>query len=374
MLFSKTRIRKAGEKLKTNEQDNESLEVLSYWRGTHALPLEIAYEYLKVSALKTDKKSLLAKRLKRTPSIISKLKRFDKEGMKLDRMNDIAGCRAILPTLKKVNQVNKRLIQQDYFKRHKDYIKEPKDSGYRGIHLIAKIKNGDKDFRPIELQLRTKIQHSWATAIEIVDLFANQSIKINAGGKNWSRFFKHTSEVFALLEENSYINLAEEQSVFNNFEKLYVTSHKNIKELSFFRSYKLGKKLKVLKRFDAFTSSLKVTAEQINKIPEAGYVLINIDEVDGKSFAIRSEFFPISNLELAIKEYLKSEKKTFLHENFITALVSTDSIAGIKEAYPNYFADSTSFIKYFNIVMTVYEKYNPAWYRMFCSIKYIMKY
>ena len=128
-----------------------------------------------------------------------------------------------------------------------------------------------------------------------------------------------------------------------------------------------------MKRFNAFTSSLKVTAEQINKIPEAGYVLINIDEIDDKSFTIRSEFFPISDLELAIKEYLKSEKRTFIHENFITALVSTDSIAGIKEAYPNYFADSTSFIKYFNIIMTVYEKYNPAWYRMFCSIKYIMK-
>ena len=373
MIYSKNKIRKAGEKLKIHKQDNEALKILSYWRTTHIASLEIAYEYLRASALRVDKRSLLAKRLKRTPSIINKLIRFNKEGMKLDRMNDIGGCRAILPTVSKVEQVTKHLLRLEGFILQKDYINHPKNSGYRGIHLVAKIKNNEKDYRPIELQLRTKIQHSWATAIEIVDLFTDQSIKTNSGGKDWSDFFKYTSNIFALLERNSYLDISNPQTILNNFQKEYLSSHKNKAEFSFFQAYKLSKKLKIIKKFEAFTKSLQITAEQINKIPEDGYVLIRIDEIDNTTFGIKSEFFSMNDLDIAVNKYMELEKKSILHENFITALISTDSIGGIKEAYPNYFADSSSFIKYFQIITRVYEEYNPIWYRFICHIKFLFK-
>lgn len=50
-----------------------------------------------------------------------------------------------------------------------DYISTPKESGYRSLHLKYKNKNKyrpDYDGLQIEIQLRTKLQHIWATAVE----------------------------------------------------------------------------------------------------------------------------------------------------------------------------------------------------------------
>ena len=126
-----------------------------------------------------DRTVIVAKRFKRTPSIIKKLKRFS--SMELDRMQDIAGCRAIFSNRKKLEKVKRKLKQKIDF-RIKDYIENPKDDGYRGIHLICKCNhaNCNQNFF-VEVQLRTKIQHSWATAVEIVYLLTKQKLKSNEG-------------------------------------------------------------------------------------------------------------------------------------------------------------------------------------------------
>ncbi len=95
------------------------------------------------------------------------------------------------------------------FELRNDYIRNPKEDGYKSIHLIGKFKNSEGELRSIELQIRTKVQHSWATAVEIVDLFTNQSLKSNSGKTIWKDFFKHTSDQFALLENSIYLNSSE---------------------------------------------------------------------------------------------------------------------------------------------------------------------
>lgn len=49
--------------------------------------------------------------------------------------------------------------------RVKDYIKNPKDSGYRSIHVIIAVKCGDPDFNElkVEIQVRTAIMDCWAS-------------------------------------------------------------------------------------------------------------------------------------------------------------------------------------------------------------------
>lgn len=42
-----------------------------------------------------------------------------------------------------------------------DYIKDPKSSGYRAVHVIER-----RDGRLIEIQLRTQRQDQWAVAVE----------------------------------------------------------------------------------------------------------------------------------------------------------------------------------------------------------------
>ena len=45
--------------------------------------------------------------------------------------------------------------------RYRDYVREPKDSGYRALHLVA-LKKG----RHVEVQVRTQLQDTWANQVE----------------------------------------------------------------------------------------------------------------------------------------------------------------------------------------------------------------
>ena len=45
--------------------------------------------------------------------------------------------------------------------RHYDYIREPRSSGYRAVHLVVR-----RDTYRIEIQLRTERMHQWAQTVE----------------------------------------------------------------------------------------------------------------------------------------------------------------------------------------------------------------
>ena len=67
--------------------------------------------------------------------------------------------------------------------------------GFRGRGEKA-IYNG----RRIEIQIRTRLQHSWATAVEAIGLFRGENLKGNQGSAEWLRFFKLMSAEFAEAE------------------------------------------------------------------------------------------------------------------------------------------------------------------------------
>lgn len=92
----------------------QAMEVLSYWRSCHDKPLNLAVDLLSIYAQKIDNKAVVAKRLKRTPSIVGKLCRFS--GMKLKNMQDIGGCRAILSNEKRVRKLVRELKQRMNFR------------------------------------------------------------------------------------------------------------------------------------------------------------------------------------------------------------------------------------------------------------------
>jgi len=58
---------------------------------------------LKGRALQIDPNALIAQRLKRMPSILSKLKRF--QNMELSRMQDLGGCRVVVESVKMVRHL-----------------------------------------------------------------------------------------------------------------------------------------------------------------------------------------------------------------------------------------------------------------------------
>ena len=111
LQYARREIRRAGERLASDHYDLENFiaayDVLDNWRVSHAYPIQSMLGYFRNKAFAIDDKAIVARRLKRTPSIISKLKR--ESGMKLDRMEDIGGVRIIVDSLNKVHQVSEAI-------------------------------------------------------------------------------------------------------------------------------------------------------------------------------------------------------------------------------------------------------------------------
>lgn len=109
-------------------------------------------------------------RIKSVKSICAKLRKkqqpltLEKASKKL---TDIAGLRVICPYIRDIYEIQDRLIAQDNVRliRRSDYIKNPKPSGYRSLHLIVGTKlhlSGRTLEMPVEIQLRTVAMDSWA--------------------------------------------------------------------------------------------------------------------------------------------------------------------------------------------------------------------
>ncbi len=85
-----------------------------------------------------------------------------------------------------------------------NYIEEPKKDGYRSQHFmftyVGRKGRSIYDGRRIEVQVRTRLQHSWATTVEAVGLFRGEQLKNHQGSDEWLRLFKLMSGEFADVE------------------------------------------------------------------------------------------------------------------------------------------------------------------------------
>lgn len=78
---------------------------------------------------------IVSQRLERLPTILNKLGRHP--GMNFARMEDIGGCRAILPSTTKVEEVAQRMTGRWDVVRDRDYVTQPRESGYRARHIVV---------------------------------------------------------------------------------------------------------------------------------------------------------------------------------------------------------------------------------------------
>lgn len=110
-------------------------------------------------------------RLKRPLSIKNKLEAlgFEMSEESIEKnLNDIAGVRVICSFVEDVYTLADALLLQDDIKiiEKKDYIKSPKENGYRSLHLIVSIpiflSNEKREMR-VEIQLRTIAMDIWAS-------------------------------------------------------------------------------------------------------------------------------------------------------------------------------------------------------------------
>ena len=110
-------------------------------------------------------------RLKSIDGIVLKMKRknfpFTLDSLE-NNINDIAGVRVICSFPEDIYLLADCLLQQDDIKliEKKDYIKNPKESGYRSLHLIVEVPiflENEKKPMKVEVQLRTIAMDFWAS-------------------------------------------------------------------------------------------------------------------------------------------------------------------------------------------------------------------
>lgn len=114
---------------------------------------------------------MIKSRIKTPESIIEKLYRKDfpvSIESVLENINDVAGIRVICSFIDDIYEVAHMLASQDDVKlvEVKDYIKNPKENGYRSYHMIVEVPvffTNRKQYMRVEVQLRTIAMDFWAS-------------------------------------------------------------------------------------------------------------------------------------------------------------------------------------------------------------------
>lgn len=329
--YTKSQVNRAGEVLVSpdNHSPNEqewAEEVLANWRACHGYPINTFQATLRQKLRPIDHNAIVAQRLKRAPSIILKLKRF--AGMQLARMQDIGGLRAVVRSLPKVRQLEDAYRTAQFSHQlvsSKDYLNAPKADGYRGIHLIYRYNN---DRAPqynglsLELQLRTRLQHAWATAVETMGTFLGQSLKAGVGDAEWRSFFTTAGAALAIVERTAPVPGFENHAPGDVFAELASAE----------------RRLRVLEKLRGFA----IAADRITTQRGTGaYHLIVLDS-GNRTVSIKP--YPRSRLDVATVDYAGIEQRARSGEEIEAVLVSAGPVDALRKAYPNYFLDTQEFV------------------------------
>lgn len=303
----------------------QSLVVVDNWRSAHTYPLNAIHMTLRNRARSIQPSGVVtAQRTKRLQSIVSKL--IDRPEMKLTQMQDIAGCRVVLdhlPAVRELQRIYETLPTKHMFTGAKDYIDSPRASGYRSLHLKYRFhgtgKTKDWNDLKVEIQIRTQLQHRWATAVEAAGTFTKQALKSSKGEQDLLRFFALMSSVFAIREGTTPVPGTPD----------------NMTEIT--------EELRRINKSTHIVSTLNSYADIIPDINRSSkssfYYLI---ELDPTRRSVEVETFARGQSQQASAKYTQKEAK--LKDTAIqVVLVSVSSVEALKRAYPNYFLDTKLF-------------------------------
>lgn len=311
-----------------SERDrNCAVNILSYWRNLHTAPMQVFWDLLKRRLDKDFPDALLARRLKRYSSIVAKLKRGAITG--LERMQDIGGLRVIMGDIADVRRLHEAITSQFHHTAiipPKDYIANPKPDGYRSLHQVFAYKSRNHpelDNLRVEIQLRTRLQHAWATAVETLGIIDNSSFKSGEGSEEAKRYFRLASALFSFDEQSPALDeyagispkiMAEE---IRDLDKTLQFATK-IQAIAHSLKFLYGSK----RRRDYHLLELNTAAKTVNLTP-----------------------FSKNQLEFAEGLYKAREQDTRDNPEISLVLIGAGKISAIQAAYPNYFLDAHLFLE-----------------------------
>lgn len=354
---SRTKIDKAGRDLvnTTVESDvvSSALMLVNDWRSFHAFPLNSITVALKQKSRRIEESSFVVQRLKRARSIVSKLNR--EPSMRLTQMQDVGGCRAVFNAVDDVYALkNSYLNSRGQFEvvHIDDYIRSPKKSGYRSLHLVLKYKSKkypQYDNILIEVQARTLTQHAWATAVETVGAVLGQALKSSEGEEAWLVYFQNASLALEYMEKPMFTTIIPQS--LGTIARTLST---------------LDKKLQVSKKLNSYRVALHETANQ--EMKKDGYFLLVLLPAQPE---LQIFYFSKRNADEAYREYERYERLLPFQPNdpqiplfpdlanytgAQAVLVGAESFKSLRESYPNYYLDTEYFLRSIDSFVQKYRR------------------
>ncbi|MFD4191722.1 RelA/SpoT domain-containing protein [Amycolatopsis thermoflava] len=208
-LPSKSQLKKVGDRIRKRatgelfdldgEQAAEDATLVKRWRSAHSAALTTTRIGLGTVAMRVQgldsQAGLVTQRLKRFESIVAKLVR-DKP--RLAEIEDIAGCRSVVPdraTAERVWEQLDKKAQKLEIVQVKNYNDSPHNGGYRALHLWCR-----RDGFKVEVQLRTARQQQWAELVEEWDSALGTDLKHEAAPEVILTYFRELANYFDLLD------------------------------------------------------------------------------------------------------------------------------------------------------------------------------
>lgn len=197
---SPSQVKKAGSRIRRFLRGDETsiaralaaMEVMEAWRRAHYVPLVSANNGLRSRARTLGIRAEVTQRLKRRQTILEKLQR--EPTLDLSRMQDIGGCRAVVPDLRDLRRLEARVTSRLTVVGYDDRVKQPRVSGYRAVHVVVLYQG-----RAVEIQLRTESMHAWALASEHYSDVMGENLKQD-GTHPIQLFLAAAADIMALSE------------------------------------------------------------------------------------------------------------------------------------------------------------------------------
>jgi ppGpp synthetase/RelA/SpoT-type nucleotidyltranferase len=308
---SKKRVTRAGVAVRDDVATDEDLRVIDEWRAAHRGVLNTFQAILRNRT--KDTSIAVAQRHKRKRTIFDKLRRFPQ--MQLARMDDVAGCRLIFRRLKDLYAFRADFHQARFKHQRRndldkyDYIKKPKETGYRGVHDVYEYDVNSEVGKSlaglyVEIQYRTLVQHAWATAVEVIGFVTESQPKFQQGDRRYEQAMALASEILARAHESAkgaYPDLSDRELV-----KEFLALDRELHLLRMLRGLNATDKAVSAKRnailimsasgelevkmYREAPDALRALFELEKEMPDRDIVLVRADTSDEVRIAFRNYF------------------------------------------------------------------------------------
>ena len=315
--YSKNDVVRAGKLLATvvgaddrSEEVIQAFKIANSWISSHAYPLALSLNRLKKVAKRCGVDGQVVGREKRLASVRRKL-----ASRSLTGIQDLGGARIIVRELSDLNRLTNAYregLAEFEIHRIDDYVANPKRGGYRSVHVIQKMPPFDARGRAshanqrIEVQLRTQLQHEWATAVEAIGLLLGVRMKNAEGDARWLRLFELMGDVYRADE------MVGDATPLETVEEL--------------RS--LEREVGALRLLDS-----KSISEVVNS--RAGYTILDYDMEDRLTRVRPIDFYDEA------RRQMDNPKRYGLTDNAVLLQAAPET--DLRSAYPNYFIEVPMF-------------------------------